>query len=157
MTRVREEKPYPNHPERFDHSKQVLCREDLFGRCYWEADWSGEWVSIGVAYKGINRKDKFDDNWHGCNAKSWRLNCSHYNYIDCHGDESTGIHVPSSLSKRVEVYLDWLAGTLSFYRVVSAGLTHLYTFRTTFAEPLYPVFTLWDGSSVSLCSRRNNL
>lgn len=157
LTRVREEKPYPNHPERFDHSKQVLCREDLFGRCYWEADWSGEWVSIGVAYKGINRKDKFDDNWHGCNAKSWRLNCSHYNYIDCHGDESTGIHVPSSLSKRVEVYLDWLAGTLSFYRVVSAGLTHLYTFRTTFAEPLYPVFTLWDGSSVSLCSRRNNL
>ncbi|KAM9559266.1 NLR family CARD domain-containing protein 3-like [Salvelinus alpinus] len=44
VTRVREEKPYPNHPERFDHSKQVLCREGLFGRCYWEADWNGEWV-----------------------------------------------------------------------------------------------------------------
>lgn len=26
VTRVREEKPYPDHPERFDHSKQVLCR-----------------------------------------------------------------------------------------------------------------------------------
>ncbi|XP_041756161.1 NACHT, LRR and PYD domains-containing protein 3-like [Coregonus clupeaformis] len=151
VTMVREEQPYLDHPERFDHSKQVLCREGLSGRCYWEADWNGERVSIGVAYKGINRKGKFDDKWHGCNAKSWGLNCSHYNYNACHGDEMTDIHVPSSLSQRIGVYLDWLAGTLSFYRVVSAGLTHLYTFHTTFSEPLYPGFTLWDGSSVSLC------
>ncbi|XDV42472.1 hypothetical protein PO909_011128, partial [Leuciscus waleckii] len=28
--------PYPDHPERFDVYKQVLCGESLTGRCYWE-------------------------------------------------------------------------------------------------------------------------
>ncbi|KAG9333005.1 hypothetical protein JZ751_013881, partial [Albula glossodonta] len=41
VTRVRETQPYPDHPERFDCRTQVLCREGLSGRCYWEAQWSG--------------------------------------------------------------------------------------------------------------------
>uniref|UniRef100_A0A8C9RP32 SPRY-associated domain-containing protein n=1 Tax=Scleropages formosus TaxID=113540 RepID=A0A8C9RP32_SCLFO len=32
--------PYPDHPHRFDWP-QVLCREGLTGRCYWEVEWSG--------------------------------------------------------------------------------------------------------------------
>ncbi|KAJ7997989.1 hypothetical protein DPEC_G00217890 [Dallia pectoralis] len=51
-----EEQPYPDHPERFDYCKQVLCREGLSGRCYWEVEWSGGWADIGVTYKGINRR-----------------------------------------------------------------------------------------------------
>ncbi|XP_016407721.1 erythroid membrane-associated protein-like [Sinocyclocheilus rhinocerous] len=35
-THVREKQPYPGHPERFDWQPQVLCRESLTGRCYWE-------------------------------------------------------------------------------------------------------------------------
>ncbi|KAI4894498.1 hypothetical protein NFI96_007887, partial [Prochilodus magdalenae] len=39
---AREEQSYPDHPERFDYwYQQVLCRESLTGRCYWEAEWSG--------------------------------------------------------------------------------------------------------------------
>uniref|UniRef100_A0A8C8GQ28 Protein NLRC3-like n=1 Tax=Oncorhynchus tshawytscha TaxID=74940 RepID=A0A8C8GQ28_ONCTS len=36
VTRRREEQPYPDHPERFEYRGQVLCRDGLTGRCYWE-------------------------------------------------------------------------------------------------------------------------
>ncbi|XP_073803502.1 NLR family CARD domain-containing protein 3-like isoform X2 [Danio rerio] len=39
---VRENQPYPDHPDRFDVYHQVLCRESVCGRCYWEIDWSGD-------------------------------------------------------------------------------------------------------------------
>ncbi|XP_057190562.1 tripartite motif-containing protein 16-like [Triplophysa rosa] len=43
--------PYPDHPDRFDHYHQVLCRESVCGRCYWEVEWSGDSVEISVSYK----------------------------------------------------------------------------------------------------------
>ncbi|KAL7405980.1 hypothetical protein ABVT39_011298 [Epinephelus coioides] len=52
---------------------------------------------------------------------------------------------------RIAVYVDCPAGTLSFYRVVPDLLVHLHTFNSTFTGPLYPGFTVWPGSSVSLC------
>ncbi|KAJ8376995.1 hypothetical protein SKAU_G00075750, partial [Synaphobranchus kaupii] len=39
VTCVEEFQSYPDHPERFDHWAQVLCREGLSGCCYWEAEW----------------------------------------------------------------------------------------------------------------------
>ncbi|XP_056594243.1 tripartite motif-containing protein 16-like isoform X2 [Triplophysa dalaica] len=32
---------YPDHPDRFDFWLQVLCRESVCGRCYWEVERSG--------------------------------------------------------------------------------------------------------------------
>ncbi|KAI2645321.1 Tripartite motif-containing protein 16 [Labeo rohita] len=49
---------YPNHPDRFDHTLQVLCKESVCGRCYWELEWSGHGVAISVSYKNIGRKEK---------------------------------------------------------------------------------------------------
>ncbi|KAJ8349139.1 hypothetical protein SKAU_G00277280, partial [Synaphobranchus kaupii] len=34
------EEPYPDHPERFESVLQVICRESVCERCYWEAEWS---------------------------------------------------------------------------------------------------------------------
>uniref|UniRef100_A0A674ES56 B30.2/SPRY domain-containing protein n=1 Tax=Salmo trutta TaxID=8032 RepID=A0A674ES56_SALTR len=158
VTCRREEQPYPDHPERFEDSRQVLCREGLTGRCYWEVEWSGggeaEWsggAGIGVTYKGISRRGGGDDCCLGCNDKSWSLFCSDSSYSARHNNNSTTIDVPSSSSHRVGVYLDWSAGTLSFYRASSDTLTHLITFTSTFTEPLYPGFGVWDdGDSVSL-------
>ncbi|XP_070297786.1 stonustoxin subunit beta-like [Salvelinus sp. IW2-2015] len=152
VTCRREEQPYPDHPERFEGWKQVLCREGLTGRCYWEVEWSGGLADIGVTYKGISRSGEGNDCVIGSNDKSWSLFCSDKSYNARHNNAHTTIDVLSSSSHRVGVYLDWPAGTLSFYRVSSDTLTHLYTFHTTFTEPLYPGFRVYDvNSSVSLC------
>ncbi|XP_055766276.1 uncharacterized protein LOC129841929 isoform X2 [Salvelinus fontinalis] len=151
---------YPDHPERFMECGQVLCRESLTGRCYWEVEWSGrgkeQWsgrrVDIGVTYKGISRREGGEDCWLGYNDKSWSLRCSDNSYSAWHNNNSITIYVPSSSSHRVGVFLDWPAGTLSFYTVSSDTMTHLYTFTSTFTEPLYPGFHLWGQSaSASLC------
>ncbi|XP_036795539.1 NLR family CARD domain-containing protein 3-like [Oncorhynchus mykiss] len=150
VTRRREKQPYPDHPDRFEDWYQVLCREGLTGRCYWEVERSGSGADIGVTYKGINRRGEDDDSRIGYNDKSWSLFCSDNRYTARHNN--IHIDVPSSSSHRVGVYLDSPAGTLSFYRVSSDTLTHLYTFTSTFTEPLYPGFRVWyDDSSVSLC------
>ncbi|XDV42412.1 hypothetical protein PO909_011081 [Leuciscus waleckii] len=149
-TCVKEEHPYPDHPERFDHHEQVLCEERLTGRCYWEAEWSG-WSHVAVSYKGINKKEGSDSRF-GLNEKSWNLYCCDTIYCAWHNNNNTNIPPSSPLSNRVGVYVDVLAGTLSFYSVSDAHtLTHLHTFNTTFTEPLYAGFGLYNNSSVSLC------
>uniref|UniRef100_A0A9J8CB44 NACHT, LRR and PYD domains-containing protein 3-like n=2 Tax=Cyprinus carpio carpio TaxID=630221 RepID=A0A9J8CB44_CYPCA len=148
---VREKQPYPDHPDRFDECLQVLCRESLFGRCYWEAEWSGN-LCISVTYTGIHRKEWRNDCRFGYSEKSWSLNCSNDSLFVIHNNKSRNISVPSHRSNRVGVYLDWTAGTLSFYSVSETHtLTHLHTFNTTFTEPLYAGFGFDYGSSVSLC------
>ncbi|XP_052368743.1 NLR family CARD domain-containing protein 3-like isoform X3 [Oncorhynchus keta] len=151
VTCLREKQPYPDHPERFEGWRQVLCREGLTGRCYWEVEWSGSRTVIGVTYKGISRRGKVNDCGLGCNNKSWSLDCYDNRYSAYHNHNPSTIDVRPSSSHRVGVYLDWPAGTLSFYRASSDTLTHLITFTSTFTEPLYPGFGVWDdGDSVSL-------
>uniref|UniRef100_A0A8C2K8I5 Uncharacterized protein n=1 Tax=Cyprinus carpio TaxID=7962 RepID=A0A8C2K8I5_CYPCA len=148
---VREKQPYPDHPDRFDECLQVLCRESLSGRCYWEAEWSGN-LCISVTYTGIHRKEWRNDCRFGYSEKSWSLNCSNDSLFVIHNNKSRNISVPSHRSNRIGVYLDWTAGTLSFYSVSETHtLTHLHTFNTTFTEPLYAGFGFDYGSSVSLC------
>ncbi|XP_029603870.1 NACHT, LRR and PYD domains-containing protein 3-like [Salmo trutta] len=152
VTCVVEDQHYEDHPDRFDCSPQVLCREGLSGcRYYWEVEKDGGKADIGVVYKGMNRKGWEDDSKIGGNRKSWSLVCSHCGYHFNHPGVSRSISGPDF--NRVGVYLDWPAGTLSFYSVSSSGtLTHLYTFYTTFTEPLYPGFGVCSSSSsVTLC------
>ncbi|XP_078144301.1 NACHT, LRR and PYD domains-containing protein 3-like [Centroberyx gerrardi] len=142
---VREKQPYPDHPERFDCWYQLLCGNYLTGRCYWEVEREGV-VEIGVTYRGISRRGVGADCWIGGNEKSWSLYCSDDSYSVCHNNRRTDIPSSSSSSNRVAVYLDWSAGSLSFYRVSSDSLIHIHTFHSTFTEPLYPGFRLWSGS-----------
>uniref|UniRef100_A0A8C4IJ53 Protein NLRC3 n=2 Tax=Dicentrarchus labrax TaxID=13489 RepID=A0A8C4IJ53_DICLA len=142
--------PFPDHPERFDFWTQVLCVEGLTGRCYWETEWCGR-AFIGVAYRRMCRKGKDHDSWLGKNDSSWGLNCNKDCYKTWHNGMSTSLTIPPS-SNKVGVYLDWAAGTLSFYRVSCGALTLLHTFHTTFTEPVYPGFWLgWVDSTVYLC------
>ncbi|KAM3602906.1 uncharacterized protein V6R79_013216 [Siganus canaliculatus] len=161
-THMREEQPYPDHSERFDGWKQLLCRTGLTGRCYWEVEWTGR-VDIAVSYRGIRRKGDSDDSRFGGNDQSWSLRCFGGGYYVYHRNAETSIPLTtssssSSSSGRVAVYVDCPAGILSFYRVSSDKLIHLHTFNSTFTEPLYPGFRFWSlssGSSVSLCSLEN--
>ncbi|XP_076839583.1 butyrophilin subfamily 1 member A1-like isoform X6 [Brachyhypopomus gauderio] len=158
VTSVEEWQSYPDHPDRFDDwcnvlSKESVCGESVCGRCYWEAEWSGYGAEIAVTYKGISRKGLSDDCIFGWNINSWRLRCSNNRYTVRHNKKETVISVPS-ISNRVGVYVDWPAGTLSFYSVSSHThtLTHLYTFNSTFTQPLYAGFGFWSyNSSVCVC------
>uniref|UniRef100_A0A3B3QDZ2 Tripartite motif-containing protein 16-like n=1 Tax=Paramormyrops kingsleyae TaxID=1676925 RepID=A0A3B3QDZ2_9TELE len=135
---------YPDHQERFDVRPQVLCTEGLTGCCYWEVEWSGRVVAIAVTYKGINRKGEGDDSRLGYNDKSWRLYCSGSSYSFQHNKVETAVSGPPS--SRIGVYLDHRAGTLSFYSV-SDTVTLLHRVQTTFTEPLYPGFVLWNSTA----------
>ncbi|XP_063062765.1 NACHT, LRR and PYD domains-containing protein 3-like [Engraulis encrasicolus] len=158
VTSEGKQQPYPDHPDRFDCWEQVLCREGLSGHCYWEVEWSNG-ADIAVAYKSTKRKGEGRDVIMGQNAKSWKLSCSNDGSYSvwCNNKQTTipahsgKVPVPFITSGRVGVYLDWPAGTLSFYSVSSDTLTHLHTFHSTFTEPLYPGFGVYLGSSVSLC------
>ncbi|XP_059194885.1 NLR family CARD domain-containing protein 3-like [Centropristis striata] len=151
VTVRKETQPYPDDPERFDYWKQLLCTSGLTGRCYWEVEWEGH-VYIAVAYKGIKRRGESEDCCLGMNDQSWSLSCSDEGYSGLHNNKSVSIQIAPL--NRVGVYLDWPAGTLSFFRVSGEGLTHLHTFHTTFTQPVYPAFRVkMDtlNSSVSLC------
>ncbi|KAK0149237.1 E3 ubiquitin/ISG15 ligase TRIM25 [Merluccius polli] len=155
-----EDQSYPDHPERFDSQPQVLCREGLTGRCYWEVERRG-WVDIGVTYRGITRRGGGKDSLLGGNNKSWSLDCHDGGYSVWYNGSQTSIPLPPSGSTRVGVYVDRPAGSLSFYRVSpgvggsSDPLTHIHTFWTTFTqEDLLPGFGFGfcsPGFSASLC------
>ncbi|XP_071385386.1 tripartite motif-containing protein 16-like [Centroberyx affinis] len=146
-TRVGKGLFYSSHPDRFTERRQVLCREGLTGRCYWEVESSGGGVSIAVAYKDISRRG--NGCGFGCNVKSWALDYYKNSYQFIHKDITTPI--PGPLSSRVGVYLDHRAGILSFYSV-SETMTLLHRVQTTFTQPLYAGFWFCcPRDTVELC------
>uniref|UniRef100_A0A674CW58 Tripartite motif-containing protein 16-like n=1 Tax=Salmo trutta TaxID=8032 RepID=A0A674CW58_SALTR len=141
--------PNPDQPDRFTDWWQVLCREGLSGRCYWEVEFHRGTGFIAVSYKDISRIGKVNDSRFGYNDKSWGLECSSNGYSFRHNNVDTKVSGPQS--SRVGVYLDHKAGILSFYSV-SDTMTLLHTVKTTFTKPLYP--GIWIRSvndSAELC------
>ncbi|XP_073804205.1 uncharacterized protein isoform X1 [Danio rerio] len=146
---VRKNQPYPDHPDRFDYWPQVLCRESVCGRCYWEIDWSGDHdVCISVSYKSIRRKGGVEC-WFGNNAQSWSLICDSSSFSFSHNNTRTKLSV-KPLSRRIGVFVDQSTGTLSFYNIYRDTMSLIHSVQTTFTEPLCPGFTVWSGSSVKL-------
>lgn len=140
---------YPDHPERFTSWQQVLCKQSVPLRSYWEAEVDGEnGVSIAVSYKSIKRKGSEQESRFGHNAQSWRL--VRYPKKYSFWQNNTKIHVFGPGSKRIGVYLDQKAGTLSFYSV-SNKMTLLYKVTTTFTQPLYAGFGIGTGSTAKIC------
>ncbi|XP_039620844.1 tripartite motif-containing protein 16-like [Polypterus senegalus] len=141
---------YPDHPDRFDWWFQVLCKEPLCGtHCYWEVEWSGEKVEIGVAYKGISRKGCNYQGLFGRNDKSWSLSCSYSGYTAWHDKAKTQIIAPTC--GRIGVHLDCPNGTLSFYSI-SDRMTLLHRFDIFCTVPLHAGFWVAPNSSVTICS-----
>ncbi|KAM9425548.1 tripartite motif-containing protein 16-like [Pholidichthys leucotaenia] len=145
VAKIRRYQSYSNHPDRFTHWFQVLSKESLSGRCYWEVEWRGSEVEIAVAYKSISRAGDEDDVQFGMNDDSWSLRCFSNSFEFWHDEDKTEISVlhPS----RVGVYLDHNAGTLSFYGVCEI-MTLLHRVKTKFKKPLY-AGVLLSGQRVS--------
>ncbi len=163
ITYTNTDQSYPDHPDRFDYYRQVLCRESVCGRCYWELEWSG-YVFISVSYKSIRRKGGVECVF-GYNDQSWSLFCSRSSYSFRHNNIQTDLSVKPISSRigvydddddddddirRIGVFVDHGAGTLSFYSV-SDTMSLIHTVQTTFTQTLYPGFRVNYGSSVKLC------
>ncbi|XP_043092479.1 NACHT, LRR and PYD domains-containing protein 12-like [Puntigrus tetrazona] len=151
---------YPDHPDRFDGVYlQVLCRESVCGRCYWETECSGH-VEISVSYKNISRKGPCEECWFGFNDQSWSLFCSPDRYSFRHNKIDTDLSVKPIIIRRrtgeyedistVGVYVDESAGTLSFFSV-SDTMRLIHTVQTTFTQTLFLGFGVYYKSSVKLC------
>ncbi|XP_056311380.1 tripartite motif-containing protein 16-like [Danio aesculapii] len=150
VKRVRENQLYPDHPDRFDGVYQVLCRESVCGRCYWEIAWSeDDAVCISVSYKSIRRKGGGDECWFGSNAQSWSLFCSPFRFIFWHNNTQTRLPV-TPFSSRIGVFVDHSAGTLIFYNIYRDTMSLIHSVQTTFTEPLWPGFVVYPGSLVKL-------
>ncbi|KAI7793931.1 putative NACHT [Triplophysa rosa] len=133
VTYVEDPQPYPEHPDRFEHLEQV--------------EWK-VWVRIAVTYKGICRKEG-SISMFGLDDKSWSFFCTDTGFAIWHDNEIQNIHTPSHPSNR-GVYLDWSAGTLSFYSVSDTEtLTHIHTVNCKFTEPLHAGFMV--RYKASLC------
>ncbi|XP_078121248.1 tripartite motif-containing protein 16-like [Sander vitreus] len=129
-----EQEPYSSHPDRFTDLWQVLSRESLTGRCYWEVETRRREVNLAVAYKNISRAGRSSECVFGGNDKSWALYCGNMSYYFLYNNVQTPVSGP--VSSRVGVYLDHSAGILSFYSV-SETMTLLHRVQTTFTQPLY--------------------
>ncbi|XP_070711056.1 E3 ubiquitin-protein ligase TRIM47-like [Pempheris klunzingeri] len=126
--------PYSAQPDRFSKFAQVLCKEGLSERCYWEVEWHARTLSAAVAYSDIDRTS--DESQFGSNDKSWSLECGPHGYTFRHNNVET--NVPGPGSSKIGVYLDYKVGTLCFYHVSDEVMVLLHRVQTTFIQPLYP-------------------
>ncbi|KAF7219484.1 finTRIM family, member 86 [Nothobranchius furzeri] len=134
----------PDHPERFHFWRQVLCKEPLAGSpYYWEVEWTGQKITIAVAYKEMKRKSSDDQSRLGHNALSWSLYWSGNGFSFWHNNQETLLGSPKA--KRIGVYLDQHAGVLNFYNIINNQAVLIHHYKTQFNAPLYPGFRLWAG------------
>ncbi|XP_060920708.1 tripartite motif-containing protein 16-like [Labrus mixtus] len=149
LTSMSKHQSYSSHPDRFTNYRQVLSKESLNGRCYWEVERRGRGVCVAVTYKNISRAGRSDECGFGRNDKSWELDCDKNSYKFWYNKAQTLVSGPQS--SRVGLYLDHRAGILSFYSI-SKTMTLLHRVQTTFTQPLHAGLGFnYVGATAELC------
>uniref|UniRef100_UPI00358EBBF7 zinc-binding protein A33-like n=1 Tax=Myxine glutinosa TaxID=7769 RepID=UPI00358EBBF7 len=131
--------PYPAHLGRFKMQVQVMAKEEFFSGChYWEVDMTSAHHSrVGLACNDITRKSAGHRSRLGGNKMSWCIMKCKDEYTMWHSRHK--VKIPQMNIERLGLYLDYEAGTLSFY----GDSHHLHTYRTNFTSPLKPTFGLY--------------
>ncbi|TMS14744.1 Tripartite motif-containing protein 16 [Larimichthys crocea] len=144
--------PYPNRPERYEHSPQVLCKENLKGnRGYWEVDYDG-WVVIGLVCESAPRKSQDGPCGLGENSGSWGCGWSGSNYQVWTNGEN--VDVPLPLSSTMGIYIDQPAGIIKFLVVLGEAekeVRQIHKFSVNTQDKIFPGF--WIGTN-SFCQIR---
>ncbi|XP_027728388.1 tripartite motif-containing protein 65 isoform X2 [Vombatus ursinus] len=129
---------------------QVLCTQSFeAGKHYWEVEVSDHSVTLGVTYRGLARQNLpgQTDNI-GRNSCSWGLRVQEDGYQAWHNGEAQRLlGKPGHL---LGMELDLPVGRLSFYSL-EPQIQLLHVFNAVFTQPLYPVFWLCEGRTVTLC------
>ncbi|NXN43593.1 TRI65 protein, partial [Rhinoptilus africanus] len=131
---------------------QVLCTQGYgHGHHYWEVKVSSHSVVLGVTYRSLpwerQQGHKFNI---GLNGGSWGLQVREDCYLAWHKGQREKIQ--ERLYKNLGVSLDYGKGLLSFYGL-GERTQLIHSFHNVFTEPLYPVFWLCEGRTVTLCQR----
>ncbi|XP_072320870.1 E3 ubiquitin/ISG15 ligase TRIM25-like [Eucyclogobius newberryi] len=141
VTFEKEANNYPKNPNRFSYYYQILSKQRLGGRRYWEVKWdtsATEWsdsaVTIAVCYNDIKRKGNSEECRFGYNDNSWALRCTRDGYSFFFDNVETCVFGP--ISSRIAVYLDQNAGVLSFYSITST-MNFLHRVQVPFTKPLH--------------------
>ncbi|KAM9299496.1 E3 ubiquitin/ISG15 ligase TRIM25-like [Gastrophryne carolinensis] len=131
---------YPEASKRFVHN-QVLTKSHIRSGChYWHLETGRTGCfRFGIAYSSTGRHN---DTVIGENKKSWCLRRVNENYSVLH--DKKAILLPyTPASQNLGVYLDYETGRLSFYELGDT-IRLLYTFTTTFKEPLHAAFLVLE-------------
>ncbi|KAJ0012117.1 hypothetical protein NQD34_013092 [Periophthalmus magnuspinnatus] len=145
-----EHQTYSQNSERFTHWPQVLSRESLPGRSYFEVDWVDEGVYVALALKSIKRQGNSYECVFGSNEKSWALCCTKQSYSFMYNGVKTKVKFLSS--QRIGVYLDYAAGILCFYSIFTDRVVLLRKVVFRFSEPLHVGLRLWANESTASLS-----
>ncbi|XP_028850341.1 E3 ubiquitin/ISG15 ligase TRIM25-like [Denticeps clupeoides] len=139
-------------PKTFDCWEQVICQEGLAAcQSYWEVEWTGKNVSVGVTLESIGRKGRGLECGLGRSNASWNLRYSEGCYTTWHDNIPTYIDI-DALSPRLGVFLNQTLGTLTFYSVTET-LIPLHTYNShKFRDILYPAFGVEKQSSIKIYS-----
>ncbi|XP_036284854.1 E3 ubiquitin-protein ligase TRIM39 isoform X2 [Pipistrellus kuhlii] len=132
-TRLRD---LPDTPRRFTFYPCVLATEGFTsGRHYWEVEVGDKthWA-VGVCRDSVSRKGELTPL---PETGYWRVRLWNGDKYAATTTPFTPLHIKVK-PKRVGIFLDYEAGTLSFYNVTDRS--HIYTFTDTFTEKLWPLF-----------------
>uniref|UniRef100_A0A8C4Q1G1 Uncharacterized protein n=1 Tax=Eptatretus burgeri TaxID=7764 RepID=A0A8C4Q1G1_EPTBU len=135
---------YPEHPDRFDYSYQVVSFESFSSsHHYWEVDVSlSSLCAIGICLNSMRRKGR------GCglggNHESWCLWKRNHKYSAWHNNQGTLLSMPGD-PERFGFFLDCEAGELTCF----GDSRVLHVFRGNFMDPVKPAIGVYypnDGS-----------
>lgn len=129
---------------------QVRCAQSFQnGRHYWEVRASNHSVTLGVAYADLTRHKQgpHTDNI-GRGPSSWGLCVQEDRAQAWHNGEAQLL--PGVSGRLLGMDLDVASGCLTFYSLEPKAQP-LHTFHAIFTRPLYPVFWLLEGRTLTLC------
>ncbi|XP_024148011.1 E3 ubiquitin/ISG15 ligase TRIM25 [Oryzias melastigma] len=147
---------YMDHPERFMTAPQVLCNQgfssdqhvwvvEVGPNCMW---------SMGVCYKSIPRRG--DHSRLGHNTVSWRLQWKNSKFTACNSSSNVVLAEKKPHPTKLEMALDYEGGTLTFHSI-KGSREHLYTFKATFKEPVFPAFSIHSSNQDSWITLQNGV